>query len=464
MTDPHASLDFYGVAWRLGATFFFVGLNGFFVAAEFALVKVRKSRIDELAREGSRAARTVQRILLRQDRYLSACQLGITLASLILGALGEPAVSVVLIAAANGMGFPVAAEASWVPIVSIGLAFAVITMLHMTIGEQAPKMWALRRAERIALLTGPVLWFFAGMFGPLIAAINAISNWLLRLIGLTADLGHESSHSAEEIRSIVSLSARAGHIPEHEYELTENIFRMIELEVRHIIVPRVEIDFLTLEHTLEENLERVRTSGHSRFALCEVGLDTIVGIVHTKDILDAMLRNTTPDLQDLTREPLFVPDTMSLSNLLLELQSTQQHCAVVLDEHGTMIGLAFREDALEEIVGPLGDEFDSHERDFNEPAEGVFEVRGRMSLPELEDRLDFDLPEDESEEQDTIGGHVTARLGRLPRKGDRVRVGPYEATVIDISRRRVERLRLVSATTSESEANEESNGAARPTM
>lgn len=456
MTEPHAALDLYGVSTRLGATLFFVILNGFFVAAEFALVKVRASRIDQLARDGSRSATIVQKILLRQDKYLSACQLGITLASLILGALGEPAVSVVLIAAAKGMGFDVAADASWVPFVSIGLAFAVITTLHMTVGEQAPKMWALRRAEKIALTTAPILYAFALVFGPLIATINAISNWMLRVIGLPADLGHESSHSAEEIRSIVTLSARQGHIAEHEYELTENVFRMIHLEVRHIIVPRVEVEFLTLQAEQAENLEKMRSSGHSRFPVCEVGLDTIKGILHSKDVFVAANQDTLPDLESLAREPLFVPDTMSISNFLRELQSTRQHCAIVLDEHGTTIGLAFREDALEEIVGPLGDEFDEHERDFVELEDGVFDVRGRMSLPELEDRLDFDLPDDEREEQDTIGGHVTARLGRLPKKGDTVTVGPYTARVVDASRRRVERVKMkLSAPSEESSENAE---------
>lgn len=446
MTEPHASLDLFGISWRLGVTLFFVALNGFFVAAEFALVKVRGSRIEQLAREGSRAAPTVQHILRHLDLYLSACQLGITLASLILGALGEPAVSVLLIAAAEAMGFSVDPESSWVPIISIALAFTVITMLHMTVGEQAPKMWALRRAEGTSLWTGPILRVFAFVFGPFIMAINWISNGMLRMAGLPADLGHESSHSAEEIRSIVSLSARSGHISDHSFELTENVFRMIELEVRHIIVPRVEILFLSLEHTLEENLEHIRTSGHSRFALCEVGLDTIVGMIHAKDVLNAMIRGETPNLRELTREPIFVPDTMSLSNFLLELQSKRQHCAIVLDEHGTTIGLAFREDALEEVVGPLGDEFDDEERDYAEVGKGVYEIRGRMSLPEVEDRLGFELPEDEREEQDTIGGHVTARLGRLPRKGDEVPVGPYLATVIDVSRRRVQRLRMVEQT------------------
>ncbi len=454
MTPEHASLDFFGVAWRLGATLFFVLLNGFFVAAEFALVKVRESRIDILAREGRAAAPAVQHILGHLDRYLSACQLGITLASLVLGALGEPAVSVLLVAGAEGVGIDVSAEARWVPIVSITLAFMLITILHMTIGEQAPKMWALRRPEETALATGRALRLFTTVFGPFISVINQLSNALLRLVGLPAKLGREASLSSEEIRSILSLSAHAGEISEHEFELTENVFRMIEMEVRHILVPRVDIQFLTLDYDLEDNLDRIRTSGHSRYALCEVGLDTIIGVVHAKDVLDATLRNEKPDLQGIARDPVFVPDSMSLSDFLRELQQSRQHCAVVLDEHGTTIGMAFREDALEEIVGPLGDEFDEAEPELISASGDAFEVRGRMSMPELEQRLDFDLPDDEYEDQDTIGGHVTARLGRLPRKGDQVRVGPYEAEVLDVVRRRVHRVRLVAVPPGEDDEEE----------
>jgi len=442
LTGPQASLDLFGVAWRLGATVFFVLLNGFFVAAEFALVKVREPRIAQLGRDGSRAAPSVQHILLHLDRYLSACQLGITLASLILGALGEPAVSVLLIAASEAVGLPIAEDAGWVRVVSIAIAFAVITVLHMTVGEQAPKMWALRRAEKMSLTTAPMLRAFAWVFGPFIHLINWISNRLLQLIGLPPELGHEASHSSEEIRSILSLSARAGKISDHEYELSENVFRIIELEVRHIVVPRIEVDFLVASHTLEASLEQIRTGGHSRFPLCEIGLDTIVGIVHSRDVLDATLCGKTPDLRAIARPPIFVSDTMSISNFLRELQHQRQQCAVVLDEHGTAIGLAFREDALEEIVGPLGDEFDDEDPSFVALEDGSYELNGRMPLPELEDRLDFDLPDEEAEEEDTIGGHVTARLGRLPKKGDAVRVGPYLATVIDASRRRVQRLRV----------------------
>lgn len=442
MTGSHATLDLFGVAWRLGATVFFVLLNGFFVAAEFALVKVREPRIAQLGRDGSRAAPSVQHILRHLDRYLSACQLGITLASLILGALGEPAVSVLLIAASDAVGLPIAEDAGWVPIVSIAIAFTLITVLHMTVGEQAPKMWALRRAEKMALATAPVLRVFAWLFGPFIRLINWISNRLLQAIGLPPELGHEASHSSEEIRSILSLSARAGKISTHEHELSENVFRIIELEVRHIFVPRIEIDFLVASHSLEENLEHIRTGGHSRFALCEIGLDTIMGIVHSRDVLDATLRGETLDLRAIARPPIFVSDTMSISNFLRELQEQRQQCAVVLDEHGTAIGIAFREDALEEIVGPLGDEFDDEDPAFIELEDGSYELNGRMPLPELEDRLDFDLPDEEGEEEDTVGGHVTARLGRLPKMGDAVRVGPYLATVIDASRRRVQRLRV----------------------
>lgn len=444
MDASHASIDFLGVAWRLGATLFFVALNGFFVAVEFALVKVRSSRIDELAQQGDRPALSVQHILDHLDRYLSACQLGITLASLILGALGEPAVSVLIIEFAGYAGVDVAG-ASWLPIVSIGLAFAIITLLHMTIGEQAPKMWALQRSEQTSLLTARPLRIFTWLFRPFITVVNRTSNMLLRLAGLEAIGDHDASHSAEEIRSILSLSARAGHISDRTLEITENVFRMMELEVRHIMAPRVDIEFLNLSSTIEENLEQIRSSGHSRLPVCEEGLDSIIGFVHAKDVLDATLRRAAIDLTELAREAVFVPDTMSLSGFLLTLQESMQHCAVVVDEHGTVVGIAFREDALEELVGPLGDEFDEEEREFLELGDGRFEILGSVPLPEVCARLGIELPDDEREGEETIGGQVVARLGRMARKGDQVRVGGYRATVLELDRRRIRRVSLERA-------------------
>jgi len=442
VTEPGPTLDLFGVLWRLGATLFFVALNALFVAAEFALVKARASRIETLAAEGSRRAAALQHVLAHLDRYLSACQLGITLASLALGALGEPAVSVLLIAAARGVGIELSPAAPGLPWVSIALAFALITSLHMTLGEQTPKMWALRYAESTALRTAWFLRAFSSVFGPFISALNGLSNAMLRLAGVPAGAIHEPGHSAEEIRSILWLSARTGEITERELEITENVFRLIEKEVRHILVPRADVDFLSLERELDDNLRILRESGHSRFPLCEFGLDTIVGFVHAKDVLDTVLRGEILDLRRLAREQLFVPDTMSLANFLRELQQKQHHYASVVDEHGTVTGLAFREDALEEIVGPLGDEFDEKQRDILKLDENTYEVNGRVSLPEICDRLDFELADEEYEDQDTIGGHVTARLGRLPARGDSATVGPWRATVLEVARRRVKRLRL----------------------
>jgi CBS domain containing-hemolysin-like protein len=438
--DLHGGLDLFGVAWRLGATLFFVLLNGFFVAAEFALVKVRSARIDELARAGRPAARAARHALRHIDRYLSACQLGITVASLALGALGEPAVSRLLLAAAAALGLPISPGAPWVGIVSIALAFTLITVLHMTLGEQAPKMWALRRAEGTALAAALPLTFFTATFGPLIEVINGISNGILRLLGIPSEAGVESSATAEELRGILTLSVRAGHISERERELTENVLRINELQVRHIVVPRVDVEFLSLQRPLEESLEVIRRSGHSRFPLCEFGLDSLIGFVHSRDVLEELLGDRKPDLRTLARESLFVPDTMGLSDFLLELQEKRSHTAVVLDEHGTAIGLAFREDALEEIVGPLGDEFDEEAQAFVEVAPGVHDVLGRLPLPEVLDRLQIELEEDQGE--GTIGGHVVAQLGRLPRRGDVVEVGPYRVTVLEVLRRRVHRLRF----------------------
>jgi len=438
----HGGVDAWGVAWRLGATLFFVVLNGFFVAAEFALVKVRGSRVETLVSEGRRGARMVRHIHGHLDHYLSACQLGITLASLILGALGEPAVSVLLLTAAGAAGLEVASDASWLPIVSIALAFAVITTLHMTIGEQAPKMWAIRRAEGMAIATAPTLRTFAFLFAPFIAAINWISNGLLRMIGLPSAGHHDVTHDAEEIRSILSLSAGAGQISEREYELTENVFRVTRLEVRHIVVPRTDIDLLSLERPLEDNLRLIDDSKHSRFPVCEVGLDTIIGLLNTRDLLGCALRREEIDLKALAREALFVPDTMALSDFLSELQSNQAQCAAVLDERGTVIGFAFREDVLEEVVGPLGDEFDEMEQGLREISPGVFDAPALVSLPHVLDRLDFTLEAEEEEDEDTLGGHVTARLGRLARRGDVVTMGPYRVEVLEASPRRVERLRI----------------------
>jgi CBS domain containing-hemolysin-like protein len=424
--------------WRLAVTLFFVLLNGFFVAAEFALVKVRTTQIASLATAGSARANVAHHILGHLDRYLSACQLGITMASLILGWLAEPAIAELLLAGAAALGFEFAVSGVVLHGIALGLALTVVTVLHMTVGEQAPKIWAIHRSESIALRVAYPLRIFAAVFRPFIWVVNGISNGLLRLVGISPEeLSDASIHSAAELKLVLSTSAEAGQITPRQLELAQNVLDIIDLEVRHIMVPRVDVEYLTLQNSPDENLRIIRKSGHSRFPVCTVGLDSVIGIVHAKQVMSEAADGVVPDLRKLARKPLFVSDTQSVSRLIFQLQRSQNHACVVLDEHGTTIGLAFLEDALEEIVGPLHDEFDEEPLLIKRHPSGAIEMSGSVALPEAADLLELGgLDED----ADTIGGFVVASLGRLPRVGDELRIGGYRARVVVITRRRIDKL------------------------
>jgi CBS domain containing-hemolysin-like protein len=435
-----APFEAWTFAWRLAVTLLFVLANGFFVAAEFALVKVRATRLKALADEGSGGARVARHIHGHLDHYLSACQLGITISSLILGWLAEPAVAELLLAAGSAAGLGIDPADPVLHGVALALALAVVTVLHMTLGEQAPKLWAIHRAEATALQVAYPLRVFAAIFRPLIAMINAISNVMLRAAGLSpGEL--EDAHSVDELRSILTSSAHAGHISGRQLELAGNVLGMMGLEVRHILVPRVDVSYLSLERSTEENLRTIRESGHSRLPLCRFGLDGVIGIVHARDVMAALLDEGEPDFERLARKPIFAPDTQPLSRLLLRMQRTRSHCTVVVDEHGTAVGLAFLEDVLEEIVGPIQDEFDGEARGVTE-SENAIEMPGSIPLPEAAELLDSP---DLGDESDTIGGYVVALLGRLPRSGDQLQIGVYRVTVTEVGRRRVTRLRFERA-------------------
>lgn len=420
------------------ATAVFVVLNGFFVAAEFGLVKVRPVRIEALARTGDRRAVIVQRMLSRLDLYLSACQLGITIASLVLGWLAEPAVAQLLIELAGLAGWEVQ-EGATLHWIAIALALAIITILHMTVGEQAPKVWAIQRAESISLLVAYPLYAFATGLRPLISFINALSNGLLRVVGLTTSDEHEGSASVDELRSILASSARAGHITARQRSIGDNVLALIRLEVRHIMLPRVDVAFLSMANAMEENLRILRETGHSRYPLGDPDLDHIRGVVHARTVLAELLQGKELRLDALALPMPTVPDTQPLSRFIVELQRSQTHAAAVVDEHGTIIGLAFLEDALEEIVGPIYDEFDEQSSEMLEISPGVFELAGNVPLPEAADFLRVSLDEAEA---DTIAGYVISHLARMPKRGDTVQVGDYQATVLHVIRHRVLRLRF----------------------
>lgn len=439
MTDAQAPLDALAYLSRVAATLFFVATNGFFVAAEFALIKVRSARIDARAEEGSAPARIVRNLHSHLDRFLSACQLGVTLSSLILGWIAEPAVAEMLLAAAGSVGWVIPANASWLHGAALGLALAIVTLLHITLGEQVPKIWAIHRAETTALLIAYPLRAFAAIFWPFIYVVNEISNLLLRRAGIAPSEIAESALTVEEIKTILAGAASAGNITARQAEIADNVFGLIDLEVRHILVPRVDAVTLSLANSDDENLRIIRESGHSRLPLCHVGLDSVIGIVHTKDVMQALLEGVPPDLQRIARPPIFVPDTQPLSQLIARMQQTRTHCTVAVDEHGTAIGLVFLEDAIEILVGPIADEFDDTVSTPVRSADGSVVMPGEFPLPEAAELLELS---DLGDECDTIGGHVVTLLGRMPRPRDEVQVGCYRATVLRISRRRIDLLRF----------------------
>lgn len=431
------------VTEKLILTAVFVFLNGFFVAAEFALVKTRPSKINALAAKGDRRAIRVKKSIDKLDLYLSGCQLGITIASLVLGYLAEPAFAALIEQAAIGMGLATEAELSGggnplIHYTAFGLALTIVTILHMVLGEQAPKIWAIHKAEKAALVFSLPLAIFVTVLQPIIAVVNAMSNALLRLFGVEGTHG-EHSTDVRELKGIIAAAASAGNISGKQRVLAENILNLVDLEVRHVMVPRVDINHLDIAAGTEANLKRIAKLGHSRWALCDGDLDSVIGMVLVRDLFERVLTDTANlNLRDFAREALFVPDTQPLSRFISESQKTGNQGALVLDEHGTVIGMIFLEDALEEIVGPLHDERDPAMNPVVESDDGAIEMAGSVDLPEAAELLHID-PDDSD---DTIGGLLIAKLGRIPRQGDELEVGRYTAKILSIRGRRIDRIRF----------------------
>lgn len=432
-------LDVFGASWRIAATLFFVLLNGFFVAAEFGLVKVRRSYIHAQAQQGKAGGRAAEKILARLDHYLSACQLGITMASLALGWLGEPAVVSLLVAGAHAADLPLAPESALLRGVSFAIAFFLITLLHMTLGEQAPKVWALKRPEQSTMRTAVILYSFSRVFSPFISLVNRVSNRLTRLVGVEDSTLEEHTQTASELRESIVASARAGHISEPQWEIAERVLELRQLEVRHIVVPRSEVVTLSLENSFEENLAIIEGTRHSRFPLCESDFDSVIGIIHTKDFLPSLRSGEPPDLRKLARPPIIVPETQRVSILMQTLQDKKRHVAVAVDERGIYTGLVFFEDAVERVVGTIQDEFDDDAPDAVRLGPGSHMVNGQLSLPEAMSLLELDLGD---ANEDTIGGHVVARLERLPAANEELVLAQYRVTVEEVSERRIELLRF----------------------
>jgi CBS domain containing-hemolysin-like protein len=413
--------------------------NGFFVAAEFSLVSVRRTRIAELVARGEAGAESVQKAIDDPDRVIAATQLGITLASLALGWVGEPALSH-LIAPLVSL-FPKVIQSGVSHSLSVAIAFAIITFLHVVVGELAPKSIALQDPERTSLIVArPTLWT-ERLFKPAIWILNGTGNALLRLVGVQPASGHQLVHSVEELKMLVTASAESGVVEAEEREMLHAIFDFGELVVRQVMVPRTEMIAVEADTPLPEIINLVSQSKYTKIPVYKDDLDHILGIVHVKDMLNVL---QSPDSQqcvgrDLVREALFVPEALSVSALLRYFRDNRQHISIVLDEYGGTAGLVTLEDLLEEIVGEVSDPFDAVAPEVQILADGVALVDGLTLVEDVNEQLGLDLQEPD---YDTIAGYVLGKLGRIPRPDDVVEGDGLSIRVEEMDGLRIARVAL----------------------
>ncbi len=413
----------------------FVGLNAFFVATEFAIVKVRPTRIEELLRKQKRGAATVRRVIGNIDAYLSATQLGITFASLGLGWIGEPAFArlVAPLFALVGLVDP-----EWTHRVSLVGAFAIITFLHIVVGELAPKSLAILRAESVALAVAYPMRVFYFVFFPAIWLLNSVARWLLRAVGITTHQHPGELPSEEEIKIIVSQARSAGLLSAERSELLRRAMALPTRTAKHLMVPRNDVVFLDLNLSLDDNIERCMQSGHTRFPLCDRELDDVLGIVDVRDVLYRSRRGAEVDLRSLAVPPAYFPEMMSAERLLAEFRARSVTMAIIVDEYGGASGTVTPADVVTAVMGELEEEQAGVVR----LPGGVYEVEGTAPLEEIEAVLRVPL---RSQDMRTLAGFLMERLGRMPRPGDRLVEGNYTFHVLAVTGPRVERVRIQHA-------------------
>ena len=421
---------------RLSLVLLLVALNAFFVAAEFALVAVRRSRIDALAEEGDAKAITVQRALTHLDRYISGTQLGITLASLALGWIGEPALAVLVDRVALVFGFEVPAGQSHT-VISIAVAFLIITFLHIVLGELAPKSVALIRPEGVSRWVTRPLMLFSQVMSPFIWVLNGTANRLLRLFGVEAASESQHVHSPEELRLLVMQARAHGTLDESDSAMLAGVFDFHQKKARDVMRPRTEVSALDVEATEAEVRQVLRTERYSRYPVYRETLDDPVGVFLAKDLW--LHDGSTPfSLPQFVREALFVPESRPAELVLDDLRKTRAHMAVVLDEYGGTAGIVTMEDLVEEVIGDIADEYDAANRE-SMMTDGVLELAGSLSLVDVRSDYQLRIPEGD---WSTLGGYVFSKLGRLPRVGDRAPFPGGELEVVAMDGRRVAALRV----------------------
>jgi CBS domain containing-hemolysin-like protein len=425
---------------KLAAIGLLVATNGYFVASEFALVSVRRARLEARAAAGSKNARAALRLIDNPTIFISAVQFGITLASLALGWVGEPTIAKLLEPIASAIASE--GRAGYVAhLMAIIIAFALITFLHIVFGELMPKMVALERAERIALFCSRPLELFAKTFSAPLWVFNSVGAILGRLIGLKSTLDHAAVYTETELRQLIDVARDSGYLRAEERRLIHRVFEFSDTLVREAMVPRTEMAAIPSDSSLEQITEAFAKFRYSRLPVYRESLDNVIGFIHSKDVMPYLLRPEKFRLEDVLLPPVYVVDTARLEDVLRQMQKAKAHFGFVVDEHGGLEGIITLEDLLEEIVGDISDEHDDEVNEQIVPAgDKQFILAGGLAVRDLNRRLKLSLPESES--YTTIAGFLMTEAGHVLKPGDEVNYNGLRFEVDRVERRRVISVRL----------------------
>ena len=427
------------VSVRLLAVLALVLANGFFVAAEFALISVRKTRIDQLLAEGSRMARPVRRALQNPDQFIAATQLGITMASLGLGWIGEPAIASLLEPALKGLSAPISVATAHT--IAVAIAFSIITALHIVLGELAPKTVALQYPEQVSLVVAKPTELFLRVFHPFIRALNGMGWAVVRMFGMKAASGHGGVHSEEELKMLVTASQQAGVLEEEEEQMLHRVFHFAEFTAAEMMVPRTEMTAVKADATISEVVDRVWRGRHTSLPVYRGELDDIVGIMLVPDLVRALASPPANfSVAAIAREALTVPETMKADELLRQMRRHRTHQAIVIDEYGGTAGLVTFERVMERIVGELGGDFGTGaSAPIRQLPDGSALVDGLALVTDINEQFGLDIDE---ETYTTLGGYMLGRLGRRPQVGDTIEIGGKTLRVEAVDGLRVSRVRI----------------------
>ncbi len=418
-------------------TFLLVLLNGFFTAAEFALVRVRGSQIELKVKTGSRVAKITRSIMSNLEGYIAATQLGITIAALGLGVIGESVFTDIMLVTFKSFG--VVITSSFVITLSRVIAFVIITFLSIVFGELAPKNIAIQRSVRTALAVSTPLRLFFIVFRPIIWVLNRFAGMILKLLGINAIAG-EAHHSSEELQLLLEQGKETGALDSTEHELIQNVFEFNERVVKNIMVPRTKIYGIDINADREELLDMIINEGYSRMPVYDDTIDRIVGIVHAKDVLPLLVRHHDIVLKEIIRKPYFIPETKKINDLMAELQQKRIQIAIVLDEFGGTAGMVTLEDIVEELVGEIQDEYDEERPIVEVVSSSEFIVNALASIYDVNTHLPHDLPEDG--DFDTVSGWLGDVFGKIPDVGDHTESNGYNITILKKSDQNIESVKL----------------------